>query len=177
MTDIVEKPEPDQVPESPGSDLALIAPSLYAVTADILPYLDRLSASPRGEFEFTSALRLLIADGARVGGLLVDRRLTLTRQEDLLALNLHFLNNARDRRVVRALVPSDITVLPPILIEEGAIVGRGSTVGPSAYLEGGCRVAPGAVVRRCVILRGGLVDPNQVVDGAVVDRTGTTTFH
>jgi NDP-sugar pyrophosphorylase family protein len=173
VTDILEKPDPDAIPRYGREGCALIAPSLYALTESILPYLDRVCPSSRGELEFTAVLRLLIGRGFRVGGLLVDRRLKLTRPQDLLTLNLHFLDSRRDRSLVECDIPADVTIVPPVLVEGDSRVGAGCAVGPSAYLEDGSQVGAGAVVRRSVVLRGGSVGPGEIVDGVVVGYAAT----
>jgi len=59
----------------------LSAPSLYALSTRVLNYLPLVSTSPRGEREFPDALSLLIEDGGRVGGQLVENRISMGASE------------------------------------------------------------------------------------------------
>ncbi|MFO7743200.1 MAG: NDP-sugar synthase [Anaerolineae bacterium] len=168
VTDIAEKPAANQIPSYGGHLRALSAPSLYALTPLILDYVPRVPLSRRNEREFPHALRLLIADGGRVGGQLVKDRMTLTHPRDLLDINRHFLRAAPEAAVIRPQIPPDATVVPPVRIEAGAQVGARCRIGPEVYLETGCSVQRGAVVRRAVVLRGASVKAQQVVDGSVI---------
>lgn len=172
VVDILEKPDPEDIPVYEERGLVLAAPSLYALSTRVLDYLDQVPVSPRGECEFPDALRLLIADGGRVGGVLVSDRMTLTNPRDLLALNLHFLRTQPHCAVVETDIDDGVTVVPPVRIEEDVYVAPGCRVGPLAYLERGCRLCAGAEVRRSVVLRRGLVGPNQVIEGTVIGGMG-----
>lgn len=172
VTDIIEKPGPDDIPSYGGRNEALSAPSLYALTPQVLEVLGQVRESSRGEREFPDALRLLIAEGGRVAGQEVRTRRVLTRPQDLLDLNLHALRSDPACAVIKARVPSDSTVVPPVRIEEDVVVGRGCRIGPHTYLESGCRVGARAVVRRSVVMRGANVESNTLVEESVVSRGG-----
>ncbi len=170
ITDIIEKPSPDEIPQG-QSRRALSAPSLYALSAEILRHLALVRPSVRGEYEFPDALRLLMADGGAVGGVPVEERMTLTEPGDLLAINRHFLRHDPSSTVIEAELPSDVTIRPPVRVEDGIRLDSGCEIGPEVYLESGCRIFEGASVRRAVVLRGGAVEANQIVDGAVISSS------
>jgi len=168
VREIIEKPRPQQIPSYEKDSKALTAPSLYALSHTVLDYLPEVTLSSRGEREFPDALCLLIADGGKVGGVVLEERMTLTRPEDLLAINRHFLQTAPDRALVEANIPTDVRLVPPVLIEAGAQVGPKCEIGPEVYLEAGSSVQREAVVRRAVVLRGGSVGASQSIDGSVI---------
>jgi NDP-sugar pyrophosphorylase family protein len=170
VTDIIEKPDLEKMPRYDARGEALSAPSLYALSPQVLDYLPQVTQSPRGEREFPDALRLLIEHGGQVGGRTIGSRMTLTAHEDLLALNRRVLKSDPARAAVEARIPADVTVLPPVRIEAGASVGSGCRIGPNTYLEAGCYVGAKAVVRRSIVMRSGVVEPNRVVEDAVVSR-------
>jgi NDP-sugar pyrophosphorylase family protein len=168
VEDIIEKPLPQQIPSYERDSKALTAPSLYVLSHRILDYLPRVTVSSRGEREFPDALRLLIAHGGKVGGQIVEERMTLTRREDLLAINRHFLRTHPNRAAIEADIPADVSVVPPALIEAGAQVGPKCKIGPEVYLENGSTVYREAIVRRAVVLRGASVGAKQVIDESVI---------
>jgi len=161
VTHIVEKPRPGEALSNLGSV------ALYVLSTRVLDYLPQVPLSPRGEREFPDALRLLIEDGGRVGGLLVPWRMTLTRPEDLLALNRYFLRHDPTCATVEADLPSDASIIPPVRIEAGVKLGSGCRIGPEVYLEACSRVGAGATLRRAVILRGAIVEADVVIEGSV----------
>jgi NDP-sugar pyrophosphorylase family protein len=48
------------------------------------------------------------------------------------------------------------------------VVGDGCELGPEVFLESGCEIGRGAVVRRSIVLRGGRVDDGQMIEDQVV---------
>jgi NDP-sugar pyrophosphorylase family protein len=168
VQDIIEKPLPEQIPSHEKDSEALTAPSLYSLSHRILDYLPKVKLSSRGEREFPSACRLLIADGGKVGTQVVEERMTLTHPNDLLAINRHFLQTTLGRAVIRADIPADVSVVAPALIEAGAQVGHGCEIGPEAYLETGSRVHEGTIIRRTIVLRDASVGPHQLIDESVI---------
>jgi len=173
VADIIEKPDLEEVPSYDAPGEALTAPSLYALSSQVLDYLPRVTPSRRGEREFPDALRLMIADGGIVGGRMVSSRMTLTTPQDLLALNRHFLQTDPAGATVEAELPPDVTVVPPVRIEAGASVASGCLIGPGTYLEGGSSVGPEATVRRSVVVRGGSVKARDLVEGSLISRAGS----
>ena len=172
VTGIIEKPEQSEIPAYGGREKALTVPSLYALSSRVLNYVNRVSPSARGEREFVDALGLLIEDGGAVGGQSVSSRLTLTRPEDLLTINRHFLRTRPKSAVIELEMGRDVSVLPPVRIETGTTVASGCRIGPFAYLEGGCRVGANAVIRQAVILRDARVREGQTIEQCVVGASG-----
>jgi NDP-sugar pyrophosphorylase family protein len=168
VTKIIEKPRPEELPSYDGRAEALGAPALYVLSNRVLDYLPRVLYSPRGEREFPDALRLLIEDRGRVGGLAVRERVTLTCPADLLAINHYFLRHDPACATVEADLPGDSSLFPSVRVEAGVDLGAGCCVGPEVYLETGCSVGAGAVLRQAVVLRGATVGAGAVVEGAVV---------
>jgi len=162
VTHIVEKPRAEDAP----SDLGV--PSLYALSTSALEYLSRVPLSARGEREFPHALRLMIEDGRRVGGVTIAERMTLTRPADLLALNRHVLRtDSMSSEVAMSLTDSTV-IQHPVRIEAGAVVGTGCEIGPEVYIEGGANVGVGCRLRNAVILRGATVLNGETVENCVV---------
>jgi len=156
VRNIVEKPPPG----STESDAGSIA--LYAFGPRLLDYLD-VPLSPRGEQELQSAIQAMVDAGGDVRGLFAPGRQTVTRPADLLDLNLHYLDQEGYRQVPESL-PPDVTLTPPLYIEDGAQVGAGCVIGPRVFLEAGCRVGAGVFLRDALVLRGAVVpDGTEVV--------------
>lgn len=168
VKDLVEKPSRRRVSREVLTSDVLIAPSLYALSARILGYLPMVSQSVRGEYEFPDALRLLIARGGVVGGQLAEERMTLTRPSDLLEINRYFLRSNPRAAVVETTLPPQTTISPPVCIEAGARIESGCRLGPEVYLESGCSVHQGSTISRAVVLRGGSVVADQLIDEAVI---------
>ncbi len=160
VTRIVEKPRIEDAPSDIG------VPALYVLSLEVLDLLPQVPLSPRGELEFPDVLHLLVEAGGQVGGRFVQERVTLTRWPDLLALNRRFLRQEPSR--VEADLPAGTLVSPPVRVDAGVGLGTGCQIGPEVYLERGCRVGDGAVVRRAVVLQGAAIAPGAVIEDAVI---------
>lgn len=162
VTRIVEKPAPEEAP----SDVSSLP--LYVFSPVLLDYLDRVSPSPRGEYELQDAIQMVIERQGHVQGVTLSGRMTLTHPRDLLALNRHYL--ARDGLLLRATASAGpgTRFVPPAVIEEGVAVGAGCVIGPTVYAEAGCRIGDGAVIRDAVLLRGAAVPPGATITGKVL---------
>lgn len=163
VTRIIEKPRPEEI----LSDLASLP--LYGFTPRILDYLPEVQPSPRGEYELQDAIQKLIAQDGRVGAVVLGSRMTLTDAADLLALNLAYL---RDEAGAPHLQPEAVGphthFVTPVRVESGVVIGAQCNIGPNVYLEHGCCVGNGVVLRDAVVLRGAAVADGETVIERVV---------
>lgn len=159
---IVEKPKPEDAPSNISSL------PLYVFTPEILRLLPLIQPSPRGEYELQDAIQMLIEQTGRVQGVLTYTRRQVTNAADLLALNGHYLDQDAGQQRVASQLPDDVTVVPPVVIEEDVTIGTGCVIGPRVYIERHARVGSGARLRESLILRGADVAPGREVAGTVV---------
>jgi dTDP-glucose pyrophosphorylase len=80
MIDLVEKGASSQVPAN-----AYYNAGIYLLTPLIFAYTVRLEKSPRGEYEFTDALKALVKEGARLRGVTLRREWADVRDPSVLA--------------------------------------------------------------------------------------------
>lgn len=84
ISEFVEKPAPGEEP----SDLA--AALLHIYETGLRGYLDAMEKSPRGEYELTAVIGMMIADGKKVVGREFPLAPDLTDFEDLMRLNFDY---------------------------------------------------------------------------------------
>jgi UDP-N-acetylglucosamine diphosphorylase / glucose-1-phosphate thymidylyltransferase / UDP-N-acetylgalactosamine diphosphorylase / glucosamine-1-phosphate N-acetyltransferase / galactosamine-1-phosphate N-acetyltransferase len=80
MIDLVEKAPLGQIPAN-----AYYNAAIYLLTPSIFDYTARLEKSPRGEYEFTDALKALVKAGARLRGVTLRREWADVRDPSVLA--------------------------------------------------------------------------------------------
>jgi NDP-sugar pyrophosphorylase family protein len=80
MIDLVEKGDSGQVPAN-----AYYNAGIYLLTPRIFVYTGKLEKSPRGEYEFTDALKALVKAGARLRGVTLRREWADVRDPSVLA--------------------------------------------------------------------------------------------
>lgn len=163
VTRIIEKPKPEEI----LSDLASLP--LYGFTPRILDYLPEMQPSPRGEFELQDAVQKLIAHDGRVGAVVLENRMTLTNTADLLALNLAYLHSETGAPHLQPEAVGPHThFVTPLRVESGVVIGAQCTIGPNVYLEQGCCVGNGVVLRDAVVLRGAAVADGETMAECVI---------
>ncbi len=163
VTRIVEKARPEEV----HSNISSLP--LYAFSRRILDYLPEVPVSARGEYELQDAIQMLIERDGRVGGIVVDRRLTLTNAADLLALNREYLIHGNGQpQLAPMTVGPGTQLITPLHIEEGTVIGKGCVIGPNVYIERNCKVEDGVTVRDAILLRGAEVSAGTTVVNEVV---------
>jgi len=80
MIDLVEKAAADQVPKN-----AYYNAGIYLLTPRIFTFTATLEKSPRGEYEFTDALKALVKSGARLRGVTLRHAWADVRDPSVLA--------------------------------------------------------------------------------------------
>lgn len=163
ITRVVEKPTPEEAPSNISSL------PLYVFSTRILAYLPEVAPSSRGEYELQDAIQMLIRREGRVGGVMVERRLTLTNAADMLALNREYLMHGDGRPQLEPYtVGPDTQLITPLYIERGTVIGTGCAIGPNVYIERDCCIGDHVTLRDAVLLRGATVaDGETVVDQVI----------
>jgi bifunctional UDP-N-acetylglucosamine pyrophosphorylase/glucosamine-1-phosphate N-acetyltransferase len=165
VTNIIEKPSPDQAPTNISST------PMYIFSTRILDYLPQVPLSIRGEFELQDAIQMMIDDDLVVRGLYLHNRLTLTTAEDLLKLNMYFLKTeVQDRRVEAQEIGPGTQLIDPVYIEQGVVIGAGSKIGPGIYIERDAQVGDRVQLENVVVLRGAVIPDGVLLRDQVVTR-------
>lgn len=157
----------EEKPENPPSPWAAIM--LYAFSQDYLGYLAAVPVSARGEREIVSGIQAALAAGRRVSYVTTDRRLHLTREDDLLAINLALLRENGTAHTHSDL-PASVQLIAPVRIDPDVSVGAAARIGPNVYLEAGATVGQGATLANSLVLAGGVVLPGERCEETIVDR-------
>lgn len=153
IVQMIEKPKP-------GERISNItALPLYACRAEIFSELLSLPPSVRGEYELPAVFSRLAERGERLLASEVTQRLDLTTPSDLLALNRVFLEQQQPALQVdvSASVATGVTLVAPVLVGPGCVVGDGVMLGPCVYLESQVTVSAGSTVAHVVALSGAQV--------------------
>lgn len=157
----------EEKPEHPPSPWAAIM--LYAFSHDYLDYLAGVPVSQRGEREIVSGIQAALADGRRISYVTLQRRLHLTRERDLLAINLALLSE-NGAAQAHSDLPASVQLIAPVRIDPNVRVGDGARIGPNVYLEQGASIGASATVTNSLVLAGGAVQPGERCEETIVDR-------
>lgn len=129
--------------ENPPSNLANAG--LYLFTPDIFPALLRTEKSPRGEYELTDSLQLLIDEGIIVRFVTIGYWQDLSYPWDLLEANSSLMASLKPQN--QGIIEQGVTI-------KGVVsVGKGTTVRAGAYIVGpviigdNCEIGPNCYIR------------------------------
>lgn len=130
-------------PDDPKPSLA--NSGIYVFEPGVFDYIGRTKRSPRGEYEITDTLQMMIDDGLDVRYHVVDRWLDIGRPWDLLTGN---------EMILEDLVGESYgDVEPGVTIRGEVCIGAGTQIRSGAYIEGptiigeACDIGPNCYIR------------------------------
>jgi NDP-sugar pyrophosphorylase family protein len=160
---IVEKPSLDKAPSN------TVSLPHYVFSSRILEFLPLVGRSQRGEYEVQDAIQRLIDNDGTVIGVRASGRHQVSTTQDLLQLTRRLFSAEPELgRVDQAVGGCRFTAIEPLRIEHGVELGVDCEIGPETFLESGCRIGDGAIIRRSIVLRDGRVGEGQTVEESVV---------
>ena len=155
----------EEKPRQPKSHL--INAGIYVFDEDIFPLIDATPKSPRGEFEITDTIRMLMAKRDVFGFRLPGEWIDVGRPWDLLRANAALL--APLKGGVHGQVDPGTSVVGEVLVEEGAtvrrgsyiegptIIGTGADIGPNCYIRPSTSIGPKAKVGNACEVKNSIV--------------------
>jgi bifunctional UDP-N-acetylglucosamine pyrophosphorylase/glucosamine-1-phosphate N-acetyltransferase len=145
---IVEKPTLEEAPSNIGSV------PIYLFSPKLVDYLGKIQPSPRGEYELQDAMQELIEKDGDVYGLLLPKRIDLTHPQDLLRLNLYFLERQNTKNEIDTEYSGNGTrFINPVIVENGVTIGDNCQIGPNVFIESGAILGDDVWLENCVVLR------------------------
>ncbi len=172
----------EEKPRAPRS--TLINAGVYLFPRDIFEFIDRTPKSPRGEFEVTDTIRLLMGDRDVYGYRLPDPWIDVGRPWDLLTANTILMRGLKGR--ADGEVSNGATLAGEVVVEAGArvldgaviqgptIVGRDSEIGPNCYVRPstsigrGCKVGSACEVKNSILMDGTHVPHQNYVGDSIL---------
>ncbi len=140
----------EEKPKHPKSDLAIVG--VYALTAAIWPAMDRLTPSPRGEYEMTDAIQLLITEGGHVVySIAAEPFFDIGTHDRWLEANRYKMDQDPQNFVKPSGMHRSVQWIPPVRIDPTATVTN-SVVGPYVY------IGPNSVVEDSILSNSILTD-------------------
>jgi bifunctional UDP-N-acetylglucosamine pyrophosphorylase/glucosamine-1-phosphate N-acetyltransferase len=131
-TELVEKPEPDQL----ISDM--VNAGIYAAGKSLWEAIDKTELSPRGEYEITDSISMLIEKGNVGAFVLPSWWLDIGKPWDLFEANSLILEKEKGR--IEGTVEEGAVLKGNVIVEKGALVKSG------AYIEGPVLIGEESVV-------------------------------
>lgn len=123
----------------------LVNAGVYLLTPEIFPAIARTEKSPRGEYELTDSLQILLGEDKTVSWVKIDQWLNLSYPWDLLAANESLMAVMEEQRLG--------TVEENAVLKGRIFIGKGTTVRANSYIQGpviigdNCDIGPNCFIR------------------------------
>ncbi len=168
--------------EKPPSNMANAG--LYLFTPDIFDAISQTSKSPRGEFEITDSLQLMIDKRRHVSYQGISYWLDLSYPWDLLAANESLLAETKvqnlgeiEENVVMkgsvsvgkdTIVRSGSYIIGPVIIGQNCDIGPNCYIRPSTSIGDNCHIGNAVEVKNSIIMKGSKVPHHNYVGDSII---------
>jgi UDP-N-acetylglucosamine diphosphorylase/glucosamine-1-phosphate N-acetyltransferase len=168
--------------ENPPSHMANAG--VYLFTPDIFGTISRTPKSPRGEYEITDSLQLMIDEGHHVGYREINYWLNLTYPWDLLPANEYLLKGVESQNLGeiednvvmkgKVAIGQDTVVRSGSYIAGPVIIGQNCDIGPNCYIRpytsigDGCHIGSAVEVKNSIIMKGSKIPHHNYVGDSII---------
>ena len=133
----------EEKPHDPKSDLAIVG--VYALTAAIWPAIEKLTPSPRGEYELTDAIQGVISEGGHVTySIATAPFFDIGTHERWLEANRYQMDHDPHNMVMPSFSNTSVQWIPPVKVDPTARV-KNSIIGPHVY------IGPNSIVEHSIL--------------------------
>jgi UDP-N-acetylglucosamine diphosphorylase/glucosamine-1-phosphate N-acetyltransferase len=166
----------------PPSNLANAG--MYLFTPDIFAAISQTPTSPRGEYELTDSLQLLIDQGSSVLYQKIDYWLDTSFPWDLLSANESLLAGIESENLgeieENAIIKGTVCIGKGSLVKSGSyiigpvIIGQDCDIGPNCYIRphtsigDGCHIGSAVEVKNSIIMNGSKIPHHNYVGDSVI---------
>jgi bifunctional UDP-N-acetylglucosamine pyrophosphorylase/glucosamine-1-phosphate N-acetyltransferase len=157
---------------------------VYLLTPDIHDAIARTAKSPRGEYEITDSLQLLIEAGQEIACQQLKDWIDLSYPWDLLAANEAQLKVLEPRNQGKAeenvvlngpvaigkktVIRSGVYINGPVIIGDNCEIGPNCYIRPATSIGDGCHIGAAVEVKNSVIMRGTKIPHHNYVGDSVI---------
>ena len=136
---LIEKPEPKQMLSN------LVNAGVYAISSPLWESIEKTELSPRGEYEITDSISMLIAKGNVGAYKLPSWWLDVGKPWDLLEANKLHLGNLEGR--VDGTVEEGAVLKGEVFIGENTVVKSGAYIEGPVFIDGESVIGPNCYIR------------------------------
>ncbi|MFC1908297.1 bifunctional sugar-1-phosphate nucleotidylyltransferase/acetyltransferase [Chloroflexota bacterium] len=168
--------------EKPPSNLANAG--LYLFTPDIFEAISLTARSPRGEYEITDSLQLMIDQGQDVSCQTIGSWLDLSYPWDLLSANESLLAGIESQNLgeieENVIIKGIVSIGEKTIIRSGSyivgpvMIGRDCQIGPNCYIRphtsiaDSCHIGNAVDVKNSIVMKGSKIPHHNYVGDSVI---------
>jgi len=168
--------------EKPPSHMANAG--VYLFTPDIFGVISRTPKSPRGEYEITGSLQLVIDEGHHIGYQEISYWLDLSYPWDLLPANEYLLKGIESQNLgeiednvvmkgkvaigKNTVVRSGSYIVGPVIIGQNCDIGPNCYIRPYTSIGDGCHIGSAVEVKNSIIMKGSKIPHHNYVGDSII---------
>jgi len=168
--------------EKPPSRMANAG--LYLLTPDIFGAISQTSKSPRGEYEITDSLQLMIDKGYNISYQEISYWLDLSYPWDLLPANEYLLKGIESQNLgeiednvvmkgkvaigKNTVVRSGSYIVGPVIIGQNCDIGPNCYIRPYTSIGDGCHIGSAVEVKNSIIMKGSKIPHHNYVGDSII---------
>ncbi len=118
---------------------------LYLFSPAVFDAIDKTEKSPRGEYEITDSIRILIESGQKVACHVIDQWLDISYPWDLLNVNEKIMQDLKPQNSGE--IEANAVIKGPVSVGEGTVVRAGSYIVGPVIIGAGCDIGPNCFIR------------------------------
>lgn len=172
-------------PENPKTNIANAG--IYVYTPEIFDYIKKTELSPRGEYEITDSISMVVEDGRKVRCVIMEEDwIDVGRPWDLLKANSLLMKDLKED--IKGEVQPYVTIEGPVIIGKGTIVkngayivgpviiGENSEIGPnclirpSTYIGNRCKVGNASELKNTILMDGSKAPHHNYIGDSIIGR-------
>ncbi|MBM3156117.1 MAG: glucose-1-phosphate thymidylyltransferase [Chloroflexi bacterium] len=164
----------------------LVNAGVYLLTADIFPAIAKTGESPRGEYELTDSLQILLGEDYPVSWVKIAHWLNLSYPWDLLTANESLmegieaqnLGTIEEHAVIKGKVSigkgttvrSNSYIQGPVIIGENCDIGPNCFIRPSTAIGDSCHIGSAVEVKNSIIMRGSKIPHHNYIGDSIIGQ-------
>ena len=157
---------------------------LYLFTPDIFDAISQTPKSPRGEYEITDSLQIMIDKGHFISYQEISHWLDISYPWDLLPANEHLLAGIKAQNLgeieENVVMKGQVSVGKKTLVRSGSyivgpvIIGQDCDIGPNCYIRSytsigdNCHIGSAVEVKNSIIMRGSKLPHHNYVGDSII---------
>ena len=168
--------------ENPPTNL--VNAGVYLLTPEIFSAIARTEKSPRGEYELTDSLQILLGEDNPISWVKIDQWLNLSYPWDLLTANESLMAEIEEQRLGtveenavlkgRVSIGKGTTVRANSYIQGPVIIGDNCDIGPNCYIRpstaigDNCHIGGAVEVKNSIVMQGSKIPHHNYIGDSII---------
>ena len=157
---------------------------VYLFTPEIFGAISQTPKSPRGEYEITDSLQLMIDEGHHIGYQEISYWLDLTYPWDLLPANEHLLKGIEPQNLGEiednVVMKGQVSIGNNTVVRSGSyivgpvVIGQNCDIGPNCYIRpytsigDGCHIGSAVEIKNSIIMKDSKIPHHNYVGDSII---------